>query len=265
MRVTRKAIILSAGQGKRLLPLTEQRPKCLLPMGGRTLLEWQIAALAANGIDDVVVVTGFHAHAVEAVIRTRADDGITVRSLHNPFFQVADNIGSCFVARHEMAHGDCVLLNGDTLFHPALFAHARAQAGAPIVVTVDRKDRYDSDDMKVQLDGTRLAAIGKTLPPEQTHAESIGMLFFSGKGARTFTNALDQMIRRDGGLNCWYLAIIDELAPKTAIMAADIHGHAWCEVDFPKDLAAADQLATRLLVESLWESGVSTRLCSQAP
>lgn len=262
MPVTRKAIILSAGQGKRLLPLTEQRPKCLLPLRGRTLLEWQIAALAANHIRDVVIVTGFHAQAVEKVVRDRADDGVTVRLLHNPFFQVADNIGSCFVARHEMADSDSILLNGDTLFHPTLLARARAQAGSPIVVTVNRKDRYDADDMKVRLDGTRLTAIGKTLPPEHSHAESIGMLFFSGEGGQIFTDALDQILQRGDGLRRWYLSVIDELAGKTIIGTADTYGHEWCEVDFPEDLPAAERLATRLRAEQLWAAGECAPLCS---
>lgn len=263
--MTRKAIILSAGQGKRLLPLTEQCPKCLLPLAGRTLLEWQITALAANGIHDVVVVTGFHAQAVETVIRDRTDDGVAVRLLHNPFFPVADNISSCFVARHEMADSDFILLNGDTLFHPTLLARARAQASLPIVVTVNRKGRYDADDMKVRLDGTRLTAIGKTLPPEHSHAESIGMLFFSAEGGQIFTGALDQFLKRGDGLKRWYLSVIDELAAKTAIGTADIRGCEWCEVDFPEDLPAADRLATRLWAEQLWPAGESAPLCPQVP
>lgn len=261
----RKAIILSAGQGKRLLPLTAQRPKCLLPLGGRTVLEWQVAALAANGVRDVVVVTGFQAQAVEAVIGSRPNDDVRVRTLHNPFFQVADNIGSCFVARHEMENGDFVLLNGDTLFHPKLFAQARAQARASIAVTVDRKERYDSDDMKVRLDGGRLAAIGKALPEEDSHAESIGMLFFSGDGGRDFVDALECTIRSEDGLKRWYLSVIDELASRATIGIADICGQEWCEIDFPKDLPAAERLATRLWREQLGMSGDAATLRAQAP
>lgn len=246
MSAPKKAIILGAGQGKRLLPLTEQRPKCLLPLGGRPFLEWQVIALAANGIRDVVVVTGFQAQAVEAAILARPTDGVRVRTLYNPFFQVADNIGSCFVARHEMEGGDFVLLNGDTLFHPELFTQACARAETPIAVTIDRKERYDADDMKVRLDGRRLTAIGKTLPEEHTHAESIGMLFFSGDGGRIFTDALERVIRREDGLKRWYLSVIDELANDTPIGVADICGHEWCELDYPKDLPAAEHLASRL-------------------
>ncbi|NFV81766.1 phosphocholine cytidylyltransferase family protein [Magnetospirillum aberrantis SpK] len=265
MSVSRKAIILSAGQGKRLLPFTAQRPKCLLPLGGRTVLEWQIAALAANGVEEVVVVTGFEAQAVETVIRARADDGILVRPLHNPFFEVADNIGSCFVARHEMMDGDFVLLNGDTLFHPSLFAEAKTQVDAPIVVTVDHKERYDSDDMKVQLDGRRLVAIGKTLTEEQSHAESIGMLFFSDDGGRIFADALEQTIRREGGLKRWYLSVIDELAGQATVHTANIQGREWCEVDFPKDLPAAERLGTRMWREQVGAPEDGAALCSRAP
>ena len=64
----RRAIILSAGQGSRLLPLTESLPKCMIDFGGKTLIEWQIEALAANGIRDIAVVTGFHTEKVEALL-----------------------------------------------------------------------------------------------------------------------------------------------------------------------------------------------------
>ena len=60
-----KAIILSAGQGSRLLPLTEGRPKCLLPIGPRTLIEWQVWALTQGGVDDIAVVVGYHARDVQ--------------------------------------------------------------------------------------------------------------------------------------------------------------------------------------------------------
>ncbi|MEM7489070.1 MAG: sugar phosphate nucleotidyltransferase, partial [Pseudomonadota bacterium] len=68
-----KAVILSAGQGKRLMPLTADRPKCLLPLAGRSILEWQIRALAANGVEEVIVVTGFKSDAVAAAVAQMPD------------------------------------------------------------------------------------------------------------------------------------------------------------------------------------------------
>src|SRR5687767_3983370 len=66
-----KAIILSAGKGSRLYPHTEDRPKCLLDIAGRSLLEWQLDMLHASGIREMVVVTGFHHDLVEQVITAR--------------------------------------------------------------------------------------------------------------------------------------------------------------------------------------------------
>ncbi len=238
-----KAVILSAGQGKRLLPLTEERPKCLLPFHGRTLLEWQVAALAENNIRDVTVVTGFHAEAVEAELRARPDLGAQVRCLFNPFFEVADNAGSCYLAR-DIMHGAFVLLNGDTLFEPALLARAMAQASRPITVTIDRKERYDSDDMKVVDEGGRLLRIGKDL--EHCTGESIGMLFFRDGGGEAFAQGLEHVLRQPGGLRRWYLSVIDQLASGVEVGVASIQGLGWCEVDFPRDMAAARDLTARM-------------------
>ena len=83
-----KAIILSAGQGRRLLPLTAEVPKCALQIGGRSLVEWQITQLIKCGIDQVTVVVGFEADKVEHLLRShyRPDQ---VQTLYNPFFSAA--------------------------------------------------------------------------------------------------------------------------------------------------------------------------------
>ena len=94
-----RAVILSAGQGSRLLPLTEGRPKCLLPLGPRTLLEWQIWALTQNGIDDIAVVTGYHAPDVASLLNNLAGANLSIRTVYNPFFKLADNLASCWMAR----------------------------------------------------------------------------------------------------------------------------------------------------------------------
>ena len=236
-----KAVILSAGQGKRLLPLTEARPKCLLPVSGRTILEWQVRGLAANGIEDIVVVTGFEAAAVDQAIQRMHVPGAQVRALLNPFYAVADNVGSCYIARPEMTD-EVVLLNGDTLFEPEVLTQALAQARRPITVTIDRKARYDSDDMKVCCDGDRLTRIGKSLPLDEVDAESIGMLVFRGTGAARFHAALETLLRREGGLTRWYLSVVDELAAEGIVGTASIEGLEWGEVDFPVDVARAEAL-----------------------
>ncbi len=128
------AVILSAGQGSRLLPLTEDRPKCLLEVGGAPILARQLETLQAGGVERATVVTGFRAAAVEDVARASARRGFQVQTLYNPFYNVADNLASCWMARAALA-GDVLLLNGDTLFAPAILARLLAAPAAPAAGT----------------------------------------------------------------------------------------------------------------------------------
>ncbi|HEX5867787.1 MAG TPA: phosphocholine cytidylyltransferase family protein [Beijerinckiaceae bacterium] len=236
-----KAILLSAGKGSRLLPLTAERPKCLIELSGKSLLEWQLDALAEAGIREVVVVTGFRDDLVDEVAARR--DG--VRTLFNPFYHVADNLGSVWMARAEL-DSDTLLLNGDTLVSPALLATVLAARTGPVAVTVDEKESYDSDDMKVLRDGDRLLRIGKALEPGQFNAESIGLLAFRGDGPRLFADQVDRMMRRPDGTRRWYLRAIDALASAGAdVRTVSIRGEEWQEVDFPEDVEAARALTAR--------------------
>jgi len=235
-----QAIIISAGKGSRLLPLTAERPKCLIELSGRSLLEWQLDALAGAGVHDVVVVTGFRDDLVEAVAARR-----WARTLFNPFYHVADNLGSVWMARGEF-DADTLLLNGDTLVSPTLLATVIAAETGPIAVTADEKEAYDADDMKVLREGDRLLRIGKALEPGQYNAESIGLLAFRGEGPALFAEQVDRMMRQPDGTRRWYLRAIDALAQAGAdVRTVSIRGEEWQEVDFPEDVEKAKALTSR--------------------
>jgi choline kinase len=232
-----RAIVLSAGQGKRLLPLTAEIPKCLLPVDGeRTLLEFQLDILARCGIERVTVVSGFGVDRVERFLATSPVRGLDVEVLFNPFFSVSDNLATCWVARGAMEQ-DFLLVNGDTLFEPNVLQRLLASAPAPITVTIDHKPSYDDDDMKVSLDDDgRLLEIGKTLKPEVVHGESIGLLCFRGSGASLFRGAVERTMRRPEALRAWYLSVVNALAADRAVDSASIRGMWWPEIDSREDL-----------------------------
>ena len=238
-----KAIILSAGQGSRLLPLTAETPKCLLPIGPLNLLEWQLQSLTTCGIDEVVVVTGYRSDKVAATLERWRRPDFAVRTVFNPFFNVADNLASCWLARHEM-NEDFLILNGDTLFEADVLKTVLASSKAPITITIDRKSCYDSDDMKVQVEDDRLLAVGKTLGADVTNGESIGMLLFRDNGPGLFADMLDEFMHTPEGLKTWYLRVIDRLAKTGAVKVASIQGKSWGEVDFMEDLERARQMVT---------------------
>ena len=242
-----KAIILSAGQGSRLLPLTSDMPKCMIDFNGRTLIEWQIEALRANGVRHISVVTGFRTQRVESHLARV--NGVEIETIFNPFFQVADNLGTCWIAREEMDR-DFIILNGDTIISDEIVGRLIAQGQDAITVTVDVKTDYDDDDMKVNRDETgRLHAIGKRLLPPDTNAESIGMLAFRGEGPAIFRNQIDQMMRTPEGVERWYLRAIDIIAKGNRVGTVSIEGLDWQEVDFPQDVEAAKALTARWQAE----------------
>jgi choline kinase len=239
-----KAIIRSAGKGSRLHPLTDDKPTCLIEFSGKSLLEWQLDALAASGVKEVVIVTGFREELVEAVAVRREG----VRTLFNPFYHVADNLGSVWMARGEFDE-DTLLMNGDTLVSTALLAKVQGADGGAITVTVDEKDDYDADDMKVLREGTRLKRIGKALEPGQYNAESIGVLAFRNGGGALFIDEVERMMRTSEGTRRWYLRAIDSLAAAHPVETVSIKGEQWQEVDFPEDLAKAEA------VTAAWAAG----------
>lgn len=240
-QVTR-AIILSAGQGRRLLPFTADRPKCLLDVQGKTVLERQIDNLLAAGIKSITVVTGYAANQVEQLLGDRYDPA-HVRCLYNPFFEAADNLASCWMARQQM-QGSFILLNGDTLFDLPVLQRLLAAPVRPITLAVDHKASYDSDDMKVTLKGTQLLRVGKTLPLDSVSGESIGMMRFLPEGAALFVDALERVMRTPEALKQWYLSVIDDIASHTdMVYSQSIDGLGWGELDFPEDLKIARQLA----------------------
>jgi len=235
-----KAIILSAGQGSRLGHLTDERPKCLIDFGGRTLLDRQLDTLAAAGVERAVVVTGFRDDLVEEALADRSG-GPDVRTIYNPFYKVADNLGSLFLAREELA-GDCLVWNGDTLVSDGLMARVVGNDRPGICVTIDRKESYDEDDMKVVVDDQgQLRAIGKRLPRD-VNGESIGLLAFRKGGAELFREAIERDMRTSEGTTIWYLRVIHHIAEKGEVWTLDISGEEWGEVDFPEDVESARAL-----------------------
>lgn len=239
-----RAIVLSAGQGSRLLPLTIDRPKCLLPVGSRSTLQWQLETLGqSRAIREIVVVTGFKAELVEAAIRAMPPLATPVRTIFNPFYKIADNLASCWMTR-EVMDDDFLILNGDSLFDAAVLPIVVNGAQAPINLTISRKAAYDSDDMKVTLDGDRVTAVGKTLSQQETDAESIGLVVFRGRGRDSFRHEVEASMRDGWGVSAWYLQAIDRLAKRGLVGATDIGALQWCEIDFPSDLEVASRLAS---------------------
>lgn len=237
-----RVIILAAGQGKRLLPLTADVPKALLDIGGKTLIQRQIEAFRSCGIKDVVVVTGYASRRMEQALAELAQRlDLKISTVYNPFYAVADNLASCWLARHEM-NSDFIQVNGDNVFKADLVERLLMAKTAGTAVAINRKEVYDPDDMKVMLDGNRLTEVGKTLPLDTVDGEAIGFYLFHGSAVQAYVSELELAMRDPAGLKRWFPSAVGSLAKKIEIGTIEVTGSQWCEVDFPVDLQGARQL-----------------------
>jgi choline kinase len=240
-----KGIILSAGQGRRLLPLTQDRPKCLLRIGRCTVLEWQLRILATAGVDRVVVVTGFGAAAVERELADVTPPGMRVRPLFNELYDRSDHVVSCARASAEMDE-DFLLLNGDTLADPGVVTRLLVSPTVPVALAVAHKHAYDADDMKVRCAGTRVIEVGKNLGPGDTHGEAVGFSLYRGDGPRLFVEALTAVVGGRDGARRWYLSAVNLLAARDHVHRVVVDGTKCAEIDYPHDLPAAQSLVACL-------------------
>lgn len=236
-----KAIVLGAGQGTRLAPLTADRPKCMVELWGRSLLAHQLETFQTCGITDVVVVTGHAAHAVTLP---------GVRTRHNPHYDRTNMVASLFCAGPEL-RGDVIVSYGDIVFESRLLSALIAHDSDFAIVADDgwealwalRMDDLLADAETLTIDRRgHVIELGKR-PRSRAEIESqyIGLFKISGRviGAVTrLYRMLDRRARYDGQpfeqmfMTSFIQYVIDWLMPVSAVRVR----HGWVEVDTLRDL-----------------------------
>jgi choline kinase len=234
-------LVLAAGKGERLRPLTDALPKTLLPVDDeRTILDVVLANFAAVGLERAVVVTGFAAHRVDELLpELQRRHGLAIETVFNPKAEEWNNAYSLWCARAHFGEG-VLLSNGDTVHPPSVEEDVLAAPdGAAVTIAVDRHKPLAAEEMKVHLsDEGRLRRINKALDPATAHGEYIGITRIAPAGADALADALEATWRRDPGL--YYEDGFQELADRGGHVGhAPIRPVDWVEVDDHADLARA--------------------------
>ena len=227
-----QAIVLSAGQGSRLLPVTATVPKCLIEVGGKTLLARQLEALAAAGLSRVLVVTGYRHEQIEEALR--APQPLAVETRFNPFWAVASSIGSVWTARERLRAPFC-LLNGDTLFDPEILASALGSPGAGLGLVVEPVAAASYDDMLVRAESGLVRAVSKDLAEREATHRSLGLIL-AAEGYADYADALDALIGERNGAGAYHHDIVNRLAQSRPVAAIERTMGFWQEVDRPEDI-----------------------------
>jgi choline kinase len=226
------AIILAAGVGSRLAPLTDKIPKCLVPVGGKSVLMHQLEAFRRCGLRDILVVAGYRAEQVGNALNGCG------RLLVNSQFRSTNNMYSLSLAA-PYVEGSCILVNGDVVFDASIL-DGLLKIPFPDLIAVD-KEHYIAESMKVTVAGQRITHISKEISPDQAYACSIDLYRFSATTMRRLFETVDDYLNR-GECNQWTEVAINDLLKEREIRPFDIGGKRWTEIDNFDDLREAEDI-----------------------
>ena len=239
-------VILAAGMAKRLRPLTDERPKCLLKVGERTLLQRTVDAMLAAGINELVVVTGYRANMIRDFL-TEMYPKLTIHFIDNPDYAHNNNIFSLWLTRPYTDGRDFLLMDSDILCDPAII---------PTVINVGdsalalNRHELGEEEMKVVADAEgRITEISKTCRPEDAAGESVGVERMTADYSTALFRELEQMIEREGLIDIFYERAFERLIPQGhTFRIVDTTDLFSIELNTPEDFVNAQ----RLIPPALW-------------
>ena len=226
-----RAIILAAGAGTRLSPLTRNCPKCLVPAGSKVLLDYQFEALRGVGVEDIVLVIGYEGGQI------RRHCGAAARYIENPEYLTTNSIYSFFLARQEL-DTDLFLFNCDILFHPDVLKRMLDSKHGN-VVAVDAQVARSANEMNVQFssDGC-VQAISKDLNPLMAQAQSVQLVKLDAAGARLVGGEVEKLIAQEKK-DIFPTASYAPLIRANRFYAIEAGDLPWAEIDSLEDYAQA--------------------------
>ncbi|MDY0042044.1 MAG: HAD-IIA family hydrolase [Desulforhabdus sp.] len=234
------AVILAAGVGSRLLPLTESRAKCLVSVAGIPILGRQLAALKKAGIAEVTIVAGHCAQDVIEYCRTISEPRVTV--IDNVEFRETNNMYSLYLTREKMEGRHFLLLNGDVAIRDDVIVNARSSGHTDFIVA--EKGNHNLESMKIQVDQDGfIRDISKCLKEEVSYGTSIDLYSFSAQSSTILFAEIRNIIEGVKDRNQWTEVALRNIltSGKVSLRPVDVDGGAWVEVDNFEDLAEADE------------------------
>jgi len=233
---TTAAVILVAGIGSRLRPITDDRPKALVEIGDETILGRAVRLLASYGVRRIVLATGYREDAVREALRNAPVD---VEYCKNPDFDSTQNSVSLALCRAAIGSDAFFKLDGDVVFQRQVLERLDA-TDTELSVAVDAGRMLDAEAMKVSVSGSRISTFGKGISLAESAGESIGIERLAAPAARKIFAALQQTIE-SGETGLYYEDVYARLIAAgqlqaEAVAVADL---AWTEVDDFSDLERA--------------------------
>lgn len=236
-----KAIILAAGRGVRLGPLTESIPKCLLKIGDKTILERQLKQFCSNGIKEFVLIVGYKKEQIKEEIKNLALP-IKTYFIENEIYDKTNTIYSLWLAKEQAKEG-FILISGDVVSDENIIKALVSYEGN--VMVVDDNKKLGEEEMKVIIEDSKIKKIGKELKPENSHGEYTSILKFSEEASQVLFKELERFVNRNE-INVYYEDAFCNIFDKVNIGILKTEKRRWTEVDFLKDYEEAKNICKEL-------------------
>ena len=239
-------VILAAGMAKRLRPLTDTKPKCLLKVGSRTLLERTVDAMVQAGVGNFVVVTGYRGEMISSFL-TDHYHTLTFHFIHNADYEHNNNIYSLWMAGQVVRGKEFLLMDSDILCDPAAVAAIANQSESALALN---RHELGEEEMKVVVDDDmRITEISKTCSPKAAIGESVGIEKITADYSKALYEELDKMIEQEKLIDIFYEKAFERLIPRGhTFRVVDTTGFFSYELDTPDDFRQAQELMPRNLL-----------------
>ena len=244
-------VILAAGMAKRLRPLTDTKPKCLLEVGGRTLLERTVCAMQQAGISEFVVVTGYRADQIRDFLEnTSWTSGYPTPHftfLHNADYEHNNNIFSLWMSMEIVRGKEFLLMDSDILCDPAAVVRIARESEAALALN---RHECGEEEIKVIVDTEgRITEISKVCSIQDAIGESVGIEKMTADYSEALYHELEQMIEREGLVDVFYERAFERLIPQGyTFRVVDTTDYFSYELDTPEDFERAQQLMPKELL-----------------
>ena len=194
-------VILAAGMAKRLRPLTDEKPKCLLEVGGKTLLQRTVDAMVSAGVEEFVVVTGYRENMIREFLTARYPQ-YTINFIDNPDYEHNNNIFSLWLAMEKLHGTEVLLMDSDILCDPEA---VRRVARKTVPALAMQQHELGEEEMKIVVDAEgRITEISKTCSPKDAIGESVGIEKMTEEYTEAIYQELRKMILEEGLIDIFY-------------------------------------------------------------
>ena len=236
-----KSVILAAGISARLRPLTNNTPKCLLKIGGKTILERTLDNLLAYNLNDVIIVTGYLEDQIKNFV-TRYYSNLNVTYIFNDKYDTTNNIYSLWMTKDLVMNNDMLLMDSDILFDKKILGLLlNSEHSNCLALRSDHRLSDEEIKVKLNYDGS-IAEISKKVDLKYAVGESIGIEKFDAEFTNKLFKILDRKILVENRVKIFYEAAFQEaINGGNKIYAVDIGPLKCIELDFAEDIERAER------------------------